>query len=315
MTNPQEAKAMSGAPSSGEDRIVRAGRLLQKFMADAPFQPATNLWRAIEIPILADALPKRGRGLDVGCGDGVLTRLLAEIAGARLTPVDESAHASETGWSLVGIDVDPAETALAAVEGFYSAVHTTGADRIPESSASFDFAFANSVLEHIADLPPCLAEVGRTLKPGAMFFATVPSPGLHKLMRGPSVLRRVSRQEYLAETDRRLLHFRYPSVEDWRELLREAGFDLISARGYLTARQVGRWERWTNSTGGLLYRLRGAKLRPIEIQRQLGMRRSIPKALKVLARPLAWAAGRGVLSDDAVDPNETGCLLIVGRRR
>jgi SAM-dependent methyltransferase len=288
------------------DRGARARRLLRDFMADAPFQPATNLWRAIEIPILADALPRQGRGLDVGCGDGVLTRLLARLA-------DDSLAAGR--WTLVGIDPDPAETALAEAEKFYAAVHTTGADRVPEPAASFDFAFANSVLEHIPDLPPCLTEIGRCLKPGGEFYATVPSPGLHKLMRGPSFLRRISREDYLAETDRRLLHFRYPSVDDWRAMLDAAGFDLVSARGYLTARQVCRWERWTNCTGGLLYRLKGAKARPIEIQRQFGMRRAMPKPLKLLAGPLAWAAGRGVLDDDATNPNETACLLVVGRRR
>lgn len=310
MTRTAETMEANANSKPSEDRVARAKRLLRDFMADAPFQPATNFWRAIEIPILADALPKQGRGLDVGCGDGVLTRLLAEIAGTSLT-----AASPTSGWQLVGIDPDPAETALAVAEGYYAAVHTTGADKLPEPTASFDFAFANSVLEHIPDLQPCLAEVGRTLKPGAEFYATVPSPGLHKLMRGPGLLRRISRADYLAETDRRLLHFRYPSVDDWRTMLDTAGFDLVSARGYLTAKQVQRWERWTNCTGGLLYRIKGAKARPIEIQRQFGMRRAMPKPLKLLAGPLAWAAGRGVLADDNTDPNETACLLVIGRKR
>ena len=246
-------------------------------------------------------MPRAGRGLDVGCGDGVLTRILAELAEAR--------------WELVGVDPDPAECALAERSGLYAAVHETGADQIPEPNSSFDFAFANSVLEHIPDLAPCLKEVGRCLKPGGLFFATVPSPGLHKCMSGPGWSRRITRVEYLRETDARLLHFRYPSVDDWRTMLDTAGFDLVSARGYLTAKQVARWERWTNCTGGLLYRIKGAKARPIEIQRQFGMRRALPKPLKLLAGPLAWAAGRGVLDDDTTDPNETACLLVVGRRR
>ncbi|MCE9605481.1 MAG: class I SAM-dependent methyltransferase [Planctomycetia bacterium] len=286
--------------ASSHARLATSRGLLRHFMADAPFQPATNFWRAIELPVLAEALPKQGRGLDVGCGDGVLTRLLAELAGAQ--------------WSLVGIDPDPAECASAVAEGLFATVHNTGADRVPEPEASFDFAFANSVLEHIPDLPPCLAEVCRCLKPGGLFLATVPSPGLHQLMRGPSFLRRISRADYLAETDRRLLHFRYPSVDDWKRMLADAGFEFVSARGYLTGPQVRRWERWTNCTGGLLYRLKGAQARPIEIQRQFGMRRALPKPLRLLAGPLAWAAGRGVLDDDATDPNETACLLVIGRR-
>ena len=29
-------------------------RLLTRFMAEAPFQPATNLWRCVELPVLVD---------------------------------------------------------------------------------------------------------------------------------------------------------------------------------------------------------------------------------------------------------------------
>jgi SAM-dependent methyltransferase len=274
--------------------------LLRRFMAEAPFQPATNLWRAVELPVLAAALPRTGRGLDVGCGDGVLTKLLAELSGAE--------------WTLVGIDPDPAEIALAQATGFFAGLHETGADRIAEPDASFDFAFANSVLEHIPELPPCLAEISRVLKPGGAFYATVPSPGLHTFMRGPGPLRRIDRRAYLEETDRRLLHFRYPTVDQWRELLATAGLELTTARGYLTRKQVRRWETWTNWTGGLLYRLKGSKSRPIEIQRSFGLRRGLPKPLRFVGGPLAWTAGLGVLTDDSQAPEETACLLVVGRK-
>ncbi len=297
---PTSEVAATGGETSKRRAELRA-RLLREFMEDAPFQPATNLWRAVELPVLAEAMPKSGRGLDVGCGDGILTRILSDLAGAC--------------WQLVGVDPDGAECHLARNSGMFTAVHESGADRIAEPDDSFDFAFANSVLEHIPDLPPCLAEVGRCLKPGGRFFATVPSPGLHRAMAGPGWTRRISRAEYLAEADRRLLHFRYPSVDDWRLLLNDAGFDLESARGYLTVRQVRRWERWTNATGGLLYRLKGSKSRPIEIQRSLGLRRGLPKPLRMLGGPLAWLAGSGVLEEDSADPDETACLLVVGRKR
>lgn len=301
---PTEFRSVEAPESNNVKGIPRAelrAKLLHKFMTDAPFQPATNLWRAVELPVLAEAMPKSGRGLDVGCGDGILTRILSDLAGAR--------------WQLVGVDPDGAECALARDSGMFTAVHESGADHIPEPDDSFDFAFANSVLEHIPDLPPCLAEVGRCLKPGGLVFATVPSPGLHRAMAGPGWTRRISRAEYLAEADRRLLHFRYPSVDEWSLLLNDAGFDLESARGYLTVRQVRRWERWTNATGGLLYRLKGSKSRPIEIQRSLGLRRSLPKPLRMLGGPLAWLAGSGVLEDDSAEPEETACLLVVGRKR
>src|SRR5262245_6219946 len=170
---------MESRQAAGEGVDVRR-RLLRRFMAEAPFQPATNLWRSIELPVLASALPRTGRGLDVGCGDGVLTRILSELADA--------------DWRLTGIDPDPAEIDLAKATGFFESLHETGADRTAEPDASFDFAFANSVLEHIPDLPPCLAEIARVLKSGGAFYATVPSPGLHTFMRGPGLTRRIDRR-------------------------------------------------------------------------------------------------------------------------
>src|SRR5690349_14965660 len=126
--------------------------LLIDLLSDQPFQPATNFWRSIEIAeLVARALPL-GRGLDLGCGDGKLTRVLLSRIGER---------------ELVGVDADPLETAQAAKNSFYSKVHTVRADSLPEPNGSFDFAFSNSVLEHISPIEPVLAEVARVLKPGA----------------------------------------------------------------------------------------------------------------------------------------------------
>src|SRR5271155_2230473 len=71
----------------------------QHLMMVAPYQPATNFWRAIELPVLASALPKEGRGLDVGCGDGTLTTILRQLVGGT--------------WDLTGVDIDAPEIALA----------------------------------------------------------------------------------------------------------------------------------------------------------------------------------------------------------
>jgi len=46
--------------------------------------------------------------------------------------------------------------------------------KIPLRNASIDCAIATEVLEHMPDLAAVLSEVGRVLKPGGLFFATVP---------------------------------------------------------------------------------------------------------------------------------------------
>jgi SAM-dependent methyltransferase len=111
-----------------------------------------------------------GLGLDLGCGDGILTDILFKRVGK--TP------------RLVGIDPDPWRQAAARQYEFYERIHTCGGDRIPEPDGSLDYVFSNSVLEHIPNLEPVIAEVGRLLKPSGRFFFTVPCPGFHANLAG-----------------------------------------------------------------------------------------------------------------------------------
>jgi SAM-dependent methyltransferase len=265
-------------------------------MADAPFQPATNLWRCIELPVLAAALPAHGRGLDVGCGDGVLTRLLARMVRA--------------DWQLVGIDLSPEETALARAVGVYTAVHTGSASRVPEPSGSVDFAFANSVLEHIPDLAGCLREVARCLRPGGQFLATVPSWQFHDCLNGPLGFQ--PRDGYLAEIDQRLAHVHYWTEDRWRQELAEAGLETESITGYLSRKQVRRWETWSNWTGGLCYRLGGRRRPPIDMQRRMGLRRGLPRVFRFASAFLALLVGAGVHGGG--EPGPFGCVLVRARR-
>ena len=178
----------------------------QRLMAVAPYQPATNFWRAIELPVLASSLPKQGRGLDIGCGDGTLTTILQQLVGG--------------AWDLTGVDVDASEVALSRNSGVYNRVAVARADQLPLPDACLDFVFANSVLEHIPQLTLALAELARCLRPDGLFLATVPSPEFHKCLRGPGWMRRIDRNRYLAELDERLLHYHYWSADRWNCELR-----------------------------------------------------------------------------------------------
>ncbi len=57
--------------------------LLARLMAAAPFQPATNYWRAVELAVLQPEHFPQGHGLDLGCGDGRLARIVFDRADPR----------------------------------------------------------------------------------------------------------------------------------------------------------------------------------------------------------------------------------------
>lgn len=265
--------------------------LLVRFLRESPAQPATDLWRSIEIAYVANRGLPAGRGLDVGCGDGHLMAILLEA-------VDQAPE-------LVGIDIDPQEVARAQQFGIYAALHVTSASQLPEPDASFDWAFSNSVLEHVQPIEETLAEVARVLRPGARFILTVPSSDFHACLRGPI---RGSRERYLSEIDRRCAHLRYWTDEEWRSALGRHGFDMETCEGYLSLPEVRRWEAISGLTAGILYRLSGRH--PIQIQRDLGLRRGqrLPRILAVAAARLIATRRR------RSDGGPHGCRYVVARR-
>lgn len=276
--------------------------LLHRFVRAYPAQPATAFWRAFEIQALALAGLPEGRGLDLGCGDGKLTDILLDLTGSR---------------RMVGIDPDPLETEAAGAFPFYQAVHTCPGDAIPEPDASFDFAISNSVLEHIPNLEPVIAEVSRLLKPGGQFFFTVPGPGFHANLAG-ALLPTTTRAKYLADLDKRLNHFHYLSAEDWRAMAARNGLRVTEARGYLDRRETRRWETLSRMTGGLLYALAGNSLRPIEIQRKLQLRQAQNRAALPgpISNGIATVVSSGFPAGAVESPwrSDGSCLLVIGSK-
>ncbi len=265
--------------------------LLTELMAQAPYQPATNYWRAVEIEeVVRHGLPQ-GLGLDLGCGDGHLMSIILHHIGPR---------------QLIGVDIDQQETAIAAKRNIYQEVITTAGDRLPFSDNHFDFAFSNSVLEHIGPIDDTLQDVARVLKSRASFIFTVPGPDFHGCLREP---RGMNREEFLREVDARCAHLRYWNVAEWKLHLAQAGMKLIHQHEYLVETDVQRWEKIARNTSGLLYRLVKQKKQPIQLQRQMGIRSKhvrLPRFMATLAA--------GVLDTKARGGQNFGCLLIEAQK-
>jgi ubiquinone/menaquinone biosynthesis C-methylase UbiE len=98
--------------------------------------------------------------LDVGCGSGIATQLLAE-AGAHVTAIDLTAWAVET-----------TRRRLAAF-GLDGEVLQEDAEQLPFDDASFDLVFAWGVIHHSSDMDRALAELVRVTRPGGQVVLMV----------------------------------------------------------------------------------------------------------------------------------------------
>lgn len=104
------------------------------------------------LPMAARELAGARRVLDVGCGDGQVTRLATRLG------------------AEVAVGVDPTWNQIVVAEGRGGGVFArAGADRLPFADASFDAVVACLVFEHIRDVDAAIAEVARVLEPGGRF--------------------------------------------------------------------------------------------------------------------------------------------------
>lgn len=155
-------------------------------------------------PVLDLLAPKPGEIiLDLGCGDGVLTKKIADL-----------------GCKVVGLDSSP---------DFIAAARKLGLEVVERNAAAMDFerrfdaVFSNAVLHWIKDADAVIVRVARALRPGGRFVAE---------MGGYGCVGTIS-SALVAELDRRgidgaaAVPWYFPTVEDYGTRLANAGFDVL----------------------------------------------------------------------------------------
>jgi SAM-dependent methyltransferase len=103
--------------------------------------------------------PSRGRALDVGCGEGRVTRELR----AR-------------GYDAVGIDVAPALVELASGRDPGGDYRVAAAEVLPFPDAAFDLVVAFNVLMNVDDPARAIGEAARVLARGGRLCASLVHP-------------------------------------------------------------------------------------------------------------------------------------------
>ncbi|MBV8981275.1 MAG: class I SAM-dependent methyltransferase [Acidimicrobiia bacterium] len=106
------------------------------------------------LPLAAEHLRGVTSVLDVGCGEGQVSRLAAGNGAGR----------------AVGVDPTWAQLSVARQRGGPPHYGQADAAALPFGSASFDAVVACLVFEHIDAVDEALAEVGRVLRPGGRFL-------------------------------------------------------------------------------------------------------------------------------------------------
>jgi SAM-dependent methyltransferase len=102
------------------------------------------------LPLAARELAGAATVLDVGCGDGQVSRLAAKL-----------------GAAVIGID--PTWNCVRVADERGTTVARAGAAALPFAEGSFDAVVACLVFEHIRDVDDAIAEVSRVLRPGGRF--------------------------------------------------------------------------------------------------------------------------------------------------
>ena len=260
------------------------------------FAPPVALWRAVELRVAAQE-SYEGPLLDLGCGDGLVARVL---------------FGSEAQIDA-GLDVSEVQLRRAQTTGAYRLVGLAAAERLPFVDESYATVLSNSVLEHIPDVTPVVREVSRLLMPDGHFIFTVPSEMFRSYLRGYAKRREAGdvqgAEKYAAAVDTLLQHHHYYNPSDWRHLLATVRLNVVKTLYYIPEEVEQLWDRMNRLFGvGRRFTpwgvLASPRLRSLRYQDLL--RRLVVRTLSTRWRPY--------YEMDVPPGGKGGGLLVVARR-
>jgi SAM-dependent methyltransferase len=153
--------------------------------------------------------------LDFGCGDGFFARVA--FPGRTIE---------------VGLDLEDSRVEEAEGSGVYDQVTVYDGRTVPYPDESFGTVVSNCVLEHVEDVAGAAREAFRVLKPGGYFLTSVMADKWEQNQLGAKVLG----DRYRRFMRRRQVHRNLLTASEWSSVFSGAGFQVVSALGYLGPR-------------------------------------------------------------------------------
>ncbi|MET0012490.1 MAG: methyltransferase domain-containing protein [Sedimenticola sp.] len=128
-----------------------------------------EMFRALEINTLRKCGLKQDHNvLELGCGPGFITKILAEVASkGELISVDNDPELLKL---LENENIQPPEKGFRAINA--------SADNLPIDADWADFSYARFLLQHVPSPKDIVAEAYRCTKPGGLFCAVDSDDGL-----------------------------------------------------------------------------------------------------------------------------------------
>lgn len=200
--------------------MAKCGLFMQKKSTDylTPLlEKAPAAWaliRANEIRNL-DGVKFKHPILDVGCGDGLVAKVLMSERNERFD------------W---GIDVSEKEVKKARELKVYKNCKIANVYSLPFEDRTFSTVFSNSVIEHIPELDRALSEMSRVIKKGGELVITVPSSYLAKYLLGAKILGKW----YGKFFNKLFKHYNLYTHKQWETILKKHSLVLKRHRYYHT---------------------------------------------------------------------------------
>ncbi|HVV23321.1 MAG TPA: class I SAM-dependent methyltransferase [Pseudonocardiaceae bacterium] len=182
---------------------------------DVPISSGSDRARR-QLRMLASAVAGRGARtiVDVGCGDGAATALVAGL--------DPRHH-------VVGVDWSARAVATARAHGFH--LVGGGVDALPIASGAADVVIMSEVIEHLVDTDAALDEARRVLRPGGVLLLSTPNLAAwyNRVLLGVGV------QPVFSEVSLRAIHGRPGAqvVGHLHMFTRRALVSLLRANGFV----------------------------------------------------------------------------------